>query len=140
VRSLNPDTRQTALTSLRRIIIGEAATSGAPEPTIEEISTFPRNYNDPQETKHAVAALQSALGHDAVKHVDPSMGSEDFGILATVLDVPSVFWMFGGHTQQTLDSPNAPVNHSPFFAPVIEPTLTTGTRAILTVIQSKLGN
>ena len=140
VRNLDPDTREPVLAALRRIIKGEAATSGAPEPTIEEISRFPRNYNDPDETAAAVAAMQQELGDDAVREVPPPMGSEDFGILASAIGMPSVFWMFGGHTQQRLDSGQVPVNHSPYFAPVLEPTLTTGLRAALTVILSKLGS
>ena len=140
VRNLDPDTRETVLAALRRIINGEAATSGAPEPTIEEISRFPRNYNDPDETAAAVTAMQQEFGDDAVLEVPPAMGSEDFGILASSIGVPSVFWMFGGHTQKRLDSGQVPVNHSPYFAPVLEPTLTTGLRAALTVLLSKLGS
>ena len=30
-------------------------------------------------------------------------------------------------------------NHSPFFAPVIEPTLTTGVRAAMTALLSRVG-
>lgn len=138
VRNLDPDTRETVLTALRRIITGEAATSGAPEPTIEEISRFPRNYNDPTETETAVAAMKTELGEDAVVEIEPYMGSEDFGILASSIGVPSVFWTFGAHTQETLDSGEMPANHSPHFAPVIEPTLTTGLRAALSVLLSKL--
>ena len=140
VRNLDPDTRETVLAALRRIINGEAATSGAPEPTIEEISRFPRNYNDPDETAAAVAAMQQEFGEDAVLEVPPAMGSEDFGILASSIGVPSVFWMFGGHTQERLDSGQVPVNHSPYFAPVLEPTLTSGLRAALSVLMSKLGS
>lgn len=140
IRSLDPDTRETVLAAARRIIKGEAATSGAPEPTIEEISTFPRNYNDPEETAAAVAAMQQEFGEDAVIEAPPAMGSEDFGILASSIGVPSVFWMFGGHSQERLDSGQVPVNHSPYFAPVLEPTLTSGLRAVLSVLMSKLGS
>lgn len=140
VRNLDPDTRETVLAALRRIIKGEAATSGAPEPTIEELSTFPRNYNDPEETAAAVAVMQQEFGEDAVIEAPPVMGSEDFGILASSIGVPSVFWMFGGHTQERLDSGQVPVNHSPYFAPVLEPTLTSGLRGVLSVLMSKLGS
>lgn len=140
VRALDPETRQTVLAALRRIIQGEAATSGAPEPTIEEISRFPRNYNDPEETAEAVAAMQQEFGDAFVVEVPPTMISEDFGILASSIGVPSVFWMFGGHPQERLDSGKVPVNHSPYFAPILEPTLTAGVRAILAVVLSKLGS
>lgn len=67
------------------------------------------------------------------------MGSEDFGTLADAIGVPSVYWMFGGHTAERLAS-EAPVpgNHSPHAGPVMEPTLTTGVRAALTAILSKV--
>lgn len=139
VRTLDPDTRKTVLAGLRRIIRGEAITSGAPEPLIEEISTFPRNYNDPAETAAAMDVLKAELGEDAVIEIAPSMGSEDFGLLAAAIVVPSVFWKFGAHTQTTFDAGDAPVLHSPNFAPVMEPTLTTGVKAALTVLLSKLG-
>ena len=51
--------------------------------------------------------------------------------------MPTVFWFWGGLDAQTtltamaqgrLDS--LPGNHSPHFAPVIEPTLTTGIQAL----------
>lgn len=140
IRTLNPETREAVLTALRRIISGEAITSGAPDPTIEEISRFPRNYNDPAETEAAVTALRAELGDDAVVEVEPYMGSEDFGILASSIGVPSVFWTFGAHTQETLNSGQMPANHSPHFAPVMEPTLTTGLRAALSVLLSKLAS
>jgi hippurate hydrolase len=47
--------------------------------------------------------------------------------------------MFGGHTAERLAAA-APVpgNHSPHFGPAMEPTLTTGVRAALTAILSKV--
>ena len=139
VRNLDATTRNVVLAALRRIINGEAMASGAPEPKIEELSTFPRNYNDPTETTAAMTALKAELGDKAVIETEPLMGSEDFGALAAAIEVPSVFWMFGGHSQKRLDSGQVPVNHSPFFAPVMEPTLSTGLRAALAVLLSKLG-
>jgi hippurate hydrolase len=61
--------------------------------------------------------------------------------LGQAISVPSVFWFFGGHSAETLaaDGP-VPQNHSPHFAPVIEPTLTTGVRTALAAILSRLGN
>jgi metal-dependent amidase/aminoacylase/carboxypeptidase family protein len=80
------------------------------------------------------------LGKDCVNLVPPVMGSEDFGLLADALGVPSVYWMFGAYTQERLDgSAPLPGNHSPYFAPDIEPTLSTGVRAALTSILSRVG-
>lgn len=140
VRTHEPRVRELVLASIRRIVAAEAAASGAPEPTVEELYTFPRNYNDPDAAEAVVEALTAALGEDAVEVRGPLMGSEDFGELARAIGVPSVFWFFGGHPAELLEG-DAPVpkNHSPFFAPVQEPTLTTGTRAALAAILSRLG-
>lgn len=140
VRTLDPEVREQVNAALRRIIYAEAAASGAPKPLIEELYTFPRNYNDPEATAELVAELQKVLGENNVTPSSPMMGSEDFGLLAEVIGVPSVFWMFGGHTAETLESGKpVPVNHSPFFAPEIEPTLATGVQAAMTAILSKVG-
>lgn len=140
IRTLDPAVRDQVLTAVERVIRAEAAASGAPEPTIEVISSFPRNYNDPEATQMLVEHLRARFGDESVEQVPPFMGSEDFGALATAIGVPSVFWMFGGHDEQTLQGPDpAPVNHSPFFAPVIEPTLSTGAQAAVTALLSRLG-
>ncbi|GAA1754459.1 amidohydrolase [Kocuria aegyptia] len=140
VRTFDPAVRDHVLGALRRIIAAEAAASGAPEPGIEEISTFPRNYNDPQATAALVERFRGVLGEDNVVEIEPVMGSEDFGALGAAIGVPSVFWMFGGHDAATLEGEGpVPVNHSPFFAPAIEPTLCTGVRAALTAILSRVG-
>ena len=139
VRTLDPVVRERVLAALRRIISAEAAASGAPEPTVEVLSSFPRNYNDPDATAAVVEHLRRALGEQNVGEIEPLMGSEDFGALGAAIGVPSVFWFFGGHDAATLDGPGpVPVNHSPFFAPVMEPTLSTGVQAALTALLSRL--
>ena len=140
VRTFDPEVRDLVLGSLRRIISAEAAASGAPEPAIEEITSFPQCYNDPESATDLIAVLGEVLGEDAVIEAPPVMGSEDFGLLAEAIGVPSVYWFFGGHPQELLDGDD-PVagNHSPYFAPAIEPTLTTGVRAAMTALLSKVG-
>ncbi|ALU39221.1 amidohydrolase [Kocuria flava] len=140
VRTLDPEVREHVLGALRRIISAEAAASGAPEPTVEVLSTFPRNYNDPAATTELLEHFRRELGEERVVQVDPLMGSEDFGALGAAIGVPSVFWMFGGHDAATLAGEGpVPVNHSPFFAPAVEPTLSTGVRAAVVAILARLG-
>lgn len=140
IRTLEPDVRAQVLAAVRRIVLAEAEASGAPQPEITELYTFPRNYNEPAETEDIIAAFRAAIGEDKVAIVEPMMGSEDFGAFAEVIGVPSVYWMFGGMSREVLESGRpVPMNHSPFFAPVIEPTLSTGVQAALTALLSKLG-
>jgi amidohydrolase len=140
VRNLDADVREQVLAALRRVIRGEAVTSGAPEPRIDEIYTFPLLVNDPAETDTLRAVLGAALGAENVLDRPAQMGSEDFGHLPDAIGVPGVYWFFGGMSDEAVDG-DAPVptNHSPFFAPVVEPTLSTGVTAAVSAILSRVG-
>ncbi|TDL44428.1 amidohydrolase [Kocuria rosea] len=140
VRNLDADVREQVLAALRRVIRGEAVTSGAPEPRIDEIYTFPLLVNDPAETDSLRAVLGAALGAENVLDRPAQMGSEDFGHLPDAIGVPGVYWFFGGMSDEAVDG-DAPVptNHSPFFAPVVEPTLSTGVTAAVSAILSRVG-
>lgn len=140
VRNLDAGVREKVLAALRRVIIAEAQASGAPEPTIEELYTFPLLYNDPDATDRVATALRGALGADKVLEAAPRMGSEDFGHLPEAISVPSVYWFVGGMPDEVVDGDEpVPSNHSPHFAPVLEPTLTTGITAAYTAIMSRVG-
>jgi hippurate hydrolase len=140
VRTFDVEVRTRVLDSLRRIIAAEAQASGAPEPVIEVLSTFPRCYNDPAATQQLITELGGALGTNCVIEVPPVMGSEDFGLLAEAIGVPSVYWMFGGYSQQTIDATDSVAgNHSPQFAPDSEPALAAGLTAALTAVLSRVG-
>ncbi len=139
VRNLDDDVRDSVLAALRRVILAEAQASGAPEPTIEELYTFPLLVNDEELTAEAMDVIAGDIGAANVGTVPPSMGSEDFGHLPRAIGVPGVYWFFGGHPQELLDSGEpVPFNHSPFFAPVLEPTLSTGVRAAFVMLRHRL--
>jgi amidohydrolase len=140
VRNLDADVRAQVLAALRRVILAEAQASGAPEPTIEELYTFPLLYNDPDATERVTDALRDALGADKVEEAARRMGSEDFGHLPEAIGVPGVYWFIGGMPDEVVDGDEPmPSNHSPHFAPVLEPTLTTGITAAYTAIMSRVG-
>ncbi|WP_219414510.1 amidohydrolase [Pseudonocardia nigra] len=140
VRNLDPEVRTRVLAALRRVIHAEALASGAPEPQVVKLYTFPLLYNDPEATEQLSAALAGALGEDKVRRTAPRMGSEDFGHLPEAIGVPGVYWFFGGMPDEVVDSGDpVPSNHSPHFAPVVEPTLTTGVTAAYAAIMSRVG-
>lgn len=120
IRTFDPAVRERVLASVRRIIRAEAAASGASEPEIEEIVSFPLNRNDPEATRGVVAALTTQLGEDMVKESPPIMGSEDFGILGEAIGVPTVSWAFGGVEASPFGGATPPPgNHTPQFAPTM---------------------
>ena len=80
----------------------------------------------------------------------PVTGSEDVGVLATAAGAPCVFWLLGGADPALfagaadLDGIRAvmaglPSNHSPAYAPVVQPTLTLGVRALVAAARAWLG-
>lgn len=140
IRSLDEDTRAHVLRAVRRIIEAEAAASAAPAPIVEELSSFPLLTNAPDRTDSVVRALCDELGSEKVIESEPLMGSEDFGTLPAAAGAPGVYWYFGGPEAEVLAEADAPVNHSPRFAPAEEGTLDTGVRAAVAAMLRTLSH
>lgn len=141
VRTFDPSVRTPVLAAIRRIVCAEAAAAGAPEPRIESISEFPECFNDPAEARRTIDDMRLALGVERVHECEPHMASEDFGVLARSIGVPSVYWFLGGTPASEPDQANsAPVNHSPRFAPVSQPTLEGGVRSALATLLARLSS
>lgn len=129
IRHLDQAVRARVLDAVRRVIRAEAEASGAKEPTIEELYTFPLTYNDPDVIEDVISTMVRAVDMEHVVISPAQMGSEDFGHLGSSIGVPTAYWFFGGMGDDVVDGPGpVPSNHSPHFAPVLEPTLTTGVR------------
>ncbi|RKT83081.1 hippurate hydrolase [Saccharopolyspora antimicrobica] len=141
IRSFDEAVRERVIAAVKRIVRAEAIASGAErEPEFERLTDFPVLVNDPQATDRTTKALCEQLGAERVLALDPVTGSEDVGLFGTAAGVPTCYWFFGGvergkylaaREAGTL-SRDVPSNHSPFFAPVVEPTLTTGVTAMAT--------
>jgi hippurate hydrolase len=148
VRSYTPVVRERVLGAVRRIVRAEAAASGAErEPEITVKDSFPVLVNDPAATERTMAALRGALGADLVLDPGPVSGSEDFGVFATAAGVPGCYWLFGGvdltafltAEQAGTRDRDIPSNHSPLFAPLVEPTIDTGVTALVGAALGWLG-
>ncbi|MEI2269849.1 amidohydrolase [Microbacterium sp. No. 7] len=131
--------RADILARVERVVRAEAAASGAEqEPTITTLHTLPPTINDADATARLTAAMDRAFGEGTV--VDPGMftGSEDVSWFAREAGAPLVYWFWGGvDPQQYADAAAAgtisrdiPTNHSPFFAPVLHPTIERGVDAL----------
>ncbi|HCT75094.1 MAG TPA: amidohydrolase [Micromonosporaceae bacterium] len=139
-RAFSSGVRDRMHDALRRIIRAEAEASGAPaEPEITITGSYPVLINDPAATERTIAAIGAELGADQFVEMPLVMGAEDFGTYGTVAGVPSCFWFVGGSDPERFAQAEAagridediPSNHSPLFAPVIEPTLSVGVRAMV---------
>ncbi len=135
VRTHDASVRHKVLSSIRRVILGEAQISGAEEPVIRVTGEFPQCVNDPDATAELREQFINELGFEHVLEAEQGMASEDFGRLPEAINAPSVFWTFGGFDEV---GEHMPRNHSPHFAPILEPTLDTGVRLATTAILSVL--
>ncbi|MFT4213416.1 MAG: amidohydrolase [Microbacterium sp.] len=141
VRTPNEEVRTQVLAAIRRIVAAEAVAAGAPEPTIEEINSFPRLVNDPAQTERIIAVFTETFGADAVVSAELGMGSEDAGWFGDSIGVPTVFWGFGAFDPALFADGAAPAgNHSPQFAPDARHAMTTGISAAVASILSSLGS
>ena len=140
IRTFSTDVRDQVLAAIERIACGEAATARAPRPPDVELAySFPAVINDEAACARTRPALQSVS--PMIVDPGPVTGSEDVGLLASAAGAPCVFWLLGGADPAGFDgattigeiaarSKDLPSNHSPMFAPVIEPTLSAGIGAL----------
>ena len=89
-----------------------------------------------------VQVLKPNSARSALSDPGAVSGSEDVGILARAAGVPCVYWLLGGADPKEFAGAtdlaaiqkivaSLPSNHSPLFAPVIDPTLQTGVAALV---------
>ena len=143
VRTYDPHVRAVVLDAITRIVEAEADAAGAPvRPVIESIESAPAVVNDPEAVERTRAALESVVGTGRVVDPGPVTGSEDIGVLAEAAGAPCVFWLLGGADPAAFAGAtdvddirrvmaSLPSNHSPSFAPVIQPTLVIGSNALV---------
>jgi amidohydrolase len=148
LRYPDEDARARVLAKVERVVRAEAQASGADEePVIEIDHSLPPTINDVHATAQLTLAFDRAFGEGTV--VDPGMftGSEDVSWFARESGAPLVFWFWGGIDQQKYADAKAtdtierdiPTNHSPYFAPVIQPTLGRGVDALVVAAREFLG-
>ena len=139
VRTFSDSTRDTILDAIRRIVRAECEASGCPqEPEFELFDRFPLTDNDATATDRVAAAFGGFFGERAAP-VGQQSASEDFSDIPTALGVPYTYWFIGGVDPGTYEAAgragriaqDIPVNHSAAFAPVVQPTLDTGTQALV---------
>ncbi|SHN60245.1 hippurate hydrolase [Geodermatophilus obscurus] len=132
-------TRRRVPDAVERIVRAECQASGCPrEPAFELFDRFPLTDNDAGTTERVAAAFEDFFGERAGPAGRQS-ASEDFSDIPTALGVPYTYWFVGGIDAEVYDAAEAagrvaqdvPVNHSAAFAPVVQPTLDTGTQALV---------
>lgn len=139
LRTYDEAVRTAVIAAIRRIVVAECQASDSPkEPEFEFYDQFPVTVNDDAATARAHEAFVEYFG-DRVQTIPPAPASEDFSDIPKALGAPSTYWGFGGIDVDSFVqaaeagriAQDIPVNHSPTFGPVIQPTLDTGTEALV---------
>ena len=136
VRTYALEVRQRVVASIERIVRGECEAAGSPAPpTFEYYDQFPLTDNDPAVTATVSAAFRSHFGDARVIELGRVTASEDFSRIPDAFGSPYTYWGVGG----VAPGQRAYPNHSPYFAPAIQPTLDAGTEAIVVATLAYLG-
>ncbi|MGA7925394.1 MAG: amidohydrolase [Candidatus Sulfotelmatobacter sp.] len=143
VRTNKPEVRQQVLAAIARITKAEAEAAGAPRaPSIDHYEGTDLVYNDPALAQRLRGALESALGKDKVVTQEPITASEDFSYFVEQ-GIPGFYFSLGGADPEKFAQAKAagtmlPSNHSPLFAPDVDPALHTGIAAEVAVLRKLL--
>jgi amidohydrolase len=143
VRTRNAEVRKQILAAIARITKAEAEAAGAPRvPSIDHYEGTDLVYNDPGLAQRLHGVLESALGKDRVVTEEPITASEDFSYF-TEQGIPGFYFSLGGADPDKFAEAKAagtllPSNHSPLFAPDVDPALRTGIAAEVAVLRNLL--
>jgi amidohydrolase len=143
VRTFKQDVRKQILAAIARIAKAEAAAAGAPrEPLVERYEGTDLVYNNPALAERLRAPLEVALGKGKVVTAEPIAPSEDFSYFVEQ-GVPGFYFSLGGADPEKFAQAKAagtelPSNHSPLFAPDVDPALHAGIVAEVAVLQNLL--
>jgi len=143
VRTYKPEIRKQVLQAITRITNAEAQAAGAPRaPQIERYETTDAVYNDPALAARMRATLEAALGKSSVITMEPIAASEDFSMFVGQ-GIPGFYMDVGGADPQQYAAARTsgtalPSNHSPLFAPDVDPALHTAIRAETAMLRNLL--
>jgi hippurate hydrolase len=140
LRTYSDKVRDQIIAAIRRTAEGIAMGYGVPSDrmpivTVSQNENAPVTYNDPALAEKLRAAAVQALGTDRVILADSVMGSEDVGLFTIDGKIPGVMFRLGAADPEKLAHAKEtgvplPGLHSPLFAPVYAPAITTGVTAM----------
>ncbi|WP_197061912.1 amidohydrolase [Sinomonas humi] len=147
IRTYDTSIRDQVLGAIERIARAESAASGSSrEPEFEVYDSYPLTHNSSDVTQRVTDAFRDYFG-GSVTDYGRQTASEDFSAIPYAFGIPYTYWGVGGidpglyraAEEHGTVSADIPGNHSPRFAPVIEPTLETGTATLVVAALAWLG-
>lgn len=143
IRSYKPEVREKLLAGIRRTAQAAAMMGGAPEPDVALVPGGAAIVNDAAVVNRTTAAIQAVLGGAQVVQVPPITASEDFSEFLNA-GVPGMMFFVGVSAPEDVAAAMKPggkplaFNHSPFFAPVPEPSIKVGVQAMSVAVLTAL--
>jgi hippurate hydrolase len=143
VRSYKSEIREQLLEAIERITLGIARTAGVPkelEPVIKIDRGTPATYNNPELAAKLSEIFKTNLGEEILIQKSAVMGGEDFSYFSLEdHSVPSVIFWVGAvepkkYAEYTKAGKTLPSLHSSEFAPLPEPTIKTGIKAMTVAV------
>lgn len=135
IRSYSPEVRAKLLDGVRRVANASAAMADAPAPDVQLIPGGAAIVNDAALVRRTEAIFQDAFGAKNAVRMPAMTASEDFSAYANE-GIPSMFFFTGVYAPEAVaearragGKPLA-FNHSPFYAPVPEPSIKTAAQAM----------
>jgi len=140
LRTYSDVVRDQIIAYIRRTADGIATGYGVPSDrmpivTVSQTEITPATYNDPELAERLRKVAVATLGADHVEEARSLMGSEDVGLFRLGDKIPGVMFFLGAANPEKLAHAKEtgvplPGPHSPLFAPVYGPTITTGVTAM----------
>ena len=143
IRSYTPAVREKLLSGVRRTANAAAMMAGAPPPDVALIEGGLAVVNSEVVVTRTETVLRAAFGSKNVQRVPPITASEDFSAFVNE-GIPSMLFFVGVLDPQQVAESMKPggkplaFNHSPFFAPVPEPSIKTGVQAMSLAVLNAL--
>ena len=144
IRSYDPAVREKLHEGVARTARAVAVMANAPDPDVKMANEADAVVNDAALVDKIVPVLKAAFGGGQVQRMPPIPPSEDFSEYGKA-GVPEMFFLIGMDDPKEVEASRQPggkplpFNHSPFFAPVPEPSIKAGIKAmslaVLTTLQ-----
>lgn len=144
IRTYDNAVRDKMLAGIRRTAKAVADMAGAPAPDVDLAEGAKAVVNDAAIAARTAPVFKTAFGARAVAQTAPNSASEDYSEYI-VAGVPSLFFGLGGYDPKVIAEARAkgeplPTNHSPYFAPIPEPSIRTGVEAMTLAVLNVMGN
>jgi hippurate hydrolase len=146
IRSYSDAVRQHTIEAIKRICHGQALSAGIPEDRLPEVTvqedSTPATYNDPELTARLAGVFKNWFGENNVIQRKPTMGGEDFSEYGRIEPkIPICMFNVGGVSPDVFKESERtgrllPSLHSALWAPLPEPTIKTGTTAMVAAVLS----